>query len=99
MPNGPGGFAYIPVGSPLFPEQRILMTEWTAEPQAVSSYAVDAAGDPIPASRKPFFTSFVQPWGSYFDPGTGDYILLQWNSQPDHVYIVKGFVPPPSLPG
>ena len=99
VPNGPGGFAYIPVGSPLFPEQRIMMTEWTSQPQAVSSYAVDAAGDPIPASRKPFFTSFVKPWGSYFEPETGDYIFLQWENQPDHVYIVQGFVPPPPLPG
>jgi|GEM_PF-1772680 len=99
VPNGPGGFAYIPEGSPLFPEQRIMMTEWTAQPQAVSSYAVDAAGDPIPASRKPFFTSFVKPWGSYFEPETGDYIFLQWENQPDHVYIVQGFVPPPPLPG
>lgn len=99
VPNGPGGFAYIPVGSPLFPEQRIIMTEWTSAPQAVSSYAVDAAGDPIPATRKPFFTSFVKPWGSYFEPETGDYIFLQWENQPDHVYIVQGFVPPPPLPG
>ncbi len=99
VPNGPGGFAYIPVGSPLFPEQRIIMTEWTSQPQAVSSYAVDAAGDPIPATRKPFFTSFVKPWGSYFEPETGDYIFLQWENQPDHVYIVQGFVPPPPLPG
>jgi hypothetical protein len=99
VPHGPGGFAYIPVGSPLFPEQRIIMTEWTSQPQAVSSYAVDAAGDPIPATRKAFFTSFVKPWGSYFEPETGDYIFLQWENQPDHVYIVQGFVPPPPLPG
>ncbi|MBK7828446.1 hypothetical protein [Nannocystis sp.] len=99
IPNGPGGFAYIPIGSPLFPEQRIIMTEWDSVPQAVSSFAVDAAGDPIPATRKGFFTSFVKPWGSYFEPETGDYIFLQWENQPDHVYIVQGFVPPPPLPG
>jgi hypothetical protein len=99
IPNGPGGFAYIPVGSPLFPEQRIIMTEWNSVPQAVSSFAVDAAGDPIPDTRKGFFTSFAKPWGSYFEPETGDYIFLQWEQQPDHVYIVQGFVPPPPLPG
>lgn len=99
IPNGPGGFAYIPIGSPLFPEQRIIMTEWDSDPQAVSSFAVDATGDPIPATRKGFFTSFVKPWGSYFEPETGDYIFLQWEKQPDHVYIVQGFVPPPPLPG
>lgn len=96
---GPGGFSYIPAGSPLFPEQRIMVTEWLSNPRSVSSYAVDADGDPIPATRKLFFESFVKPWGSYFEPETGDYMFLQWEAQPDHVYIVQGFVPPPPIPG
>jgi hypothetical protein len=50
-------------------------------------------------SVKPFFESFNKPWGSYFEPETGDYIFLQWEAQPDHVYIVQGFVPPPPIPG
>jgi hypothetical protein len=99
IPNGPGGFAYIPAGSPLFPEQRIMVTEWLSQPQSVATYAVDAAGDPIPATRKLFIESFVKPWGSYFEPETGDYMFLQWEAQPDHIYIVQGFVPPPLLPG
>lgn len=99
LPGGPGGFAYIPVGSPQFSEQRIMVTEWLTNPQRVSSYAVDASGDPIPASVKPFFETFNKPWGSYFEPETGDYIFLQWEAQPDHVYIVQGFVPPPPIPG
>ncbi|MDC0716585.1 hypothetical protein [Nannocystis bainbridge] len=99
LPGGPGGFAYIPAGSPGFPEQRIMVTEWLTQPRRVSSYAVDAEGDPIVDSHKPFFESFVNPWGSYFEPETGDYIFLQWEAQPDHVYIVQGFVPPPPIPG
>lgn len=99
LPGGPGGFAYIPKGSPQFPDQRIMVTEWLTDPRRVSSYAVDAAGDPIPDTVKPFFESFIKPWGSYFEPETGDYIFLQWEAQPDHVYIVQGFVPPPPIPG
>ena len=99
LPGGPGGFAYIPKGSPQFPDQRIMVTEWLTMPQRVSSYAVDAEGDPIPDSVKPFFETFNKPWGSYFEPETGDYIFLQWEAQPDHVYIVQGFVPPPPIPG
>ena len=99
VPYGPGGFAYIPAGSPLFPEQRIMVTEWLAVPRSVSSYAVDDEGDPIPATRKLFFESFNKPWGSYFEPETGDYMFLQWEAQPDHIYIVQGFVPPPPIPG
>jgi len=99
LPGGPGGFAYIPKGSPGFPDQRIMVTEWLTNPQAVASYAVDDQGDPIVDTHKPFFTSFIKPWGSYFEPTTGDYIFLQWEAQPDHVYIVQGFVPPPPIPG
>ncbi len=95
--HGPGGFAYIPEGSPLFPEQRIIVTEWLSNPQSVSSYAVDDEGDPIPETRKLFFESFVKPWGSYFEPETGDYMFLQWENMPDHIYIVQGFVPPPPI--
>ncbi len=97
IPYGPGGFAYIPEGSPLFPEQRIMVTEWLSDPRGVSTYAVDDEGDPIPDTRKPFFESFVRPWGSYFEPETGDYMFLQWENNPDHIYIVQGFVPPPPI--
>jgi hypothetical protein len=96
---GPGGFAYIPAGSPLFPKQRIMVTEWLSDPRGVSSYEVDDEGDPKAETRKPFFESFVKPWGSYFEPETGDYMFLQWEAQPDHIFIVQGFVPPPPIPG
>lgn len=101
LPDGPGGVAYIPIGSPQFPEQRIMVTEFLSTPKRVSSYAVDDQGDPIPESHKPFFVSFEKPWGSYFEPLTGDYMFLQFAAQggDDHVYIVQGFVPPPPIPG
>ena len=52
---------------------------------AVAVYEVDAMGDPIVRTRKPFFTTFPNPWGAYFEPNTGDFIFLTWgrSSGPD----------------
>jgi hypothetical protein len=91
-----GGFAYVPPGSPGFPTPSLIMAEWSGH--AVVTYEVDANGDPLPATRKPFFTSFPAPWGAYFEPVTGDYLFLTWETVPDRVYIVQGFEKPPPPP-
>ncbi|MEB2310967.1 MAG: hypothetical protein OZ921_02080 [Sorangiineae bacterium] len=91
-----GGFAYVPPGSPGFDQPSLIMAEWQG--RAVVTYEVDDAGDPIAGSRKPFFSSFPQPWGAYFEPETGDYLFLTWVSSPDRVYIVQGFEKPPPPP-
>jgi hypothetical protein len=104
LPNNPGGFAYVPAGSPGFPSARVIVAEWVAgDPilDRVATYAIDAEGDPIPNSRDEFLTKITRPWGAYFEEVTGDYLFLQWDpsdSQPDHVYLVQGFVPPPDTP-
>jgi hypothetical protein len=91
-----GGFAYVPPGSPGFPKPSLIMAEWQGS--AVVSYEVNDQGDPLPATRKPFFTTFPMPWGAYFEPVTGDYLFLTWESVPDRVYIVQGFDKPPPPP-
>ncbi|MFT3769919.1 MAG: hypothetical protein QM820_31200 [Minicystis sp.] len=96
LPGGPGGFAYVPKGSPGFPKQSLIISEWSADTVAV--YEVDDQGDPIVASRQDFFTSFPKPWGAYFEPETGDYLFLTWGPTPDRVYVVQGFLPPPPPP-
>lgn len=96
LPNGPGGFAYVPAGSPGFAENRIILSEWSAD--SVATYAVDGQGDPDPATRKAFFESFTKPWGAYFDPLTGDFLFLTWGPAPDRVYVVQGFTKPPPPP-
>jgi hypothetical protein len=102
IPNNPGGFAYVPAGSPGFPNQSLIVAEWRVSSPAddkVATYEVDAQGDPLPATRKEFFTTFPRPWGAYFEPVTGDYLFLTWGeSGPDRVYIVQGFAPPPPPP-
>jgi hypothetical protein len=100
VPNEPGGFAYVPAGSPGFTNQSVIVAEWrSADPtlDRVAVYEVDANGDPMVATRQEFFHTFPRPWGAYFEPLTGDYLFLSWGAGVDHVYIVQGFVPPPPI--
>ena len=96
VPNEPGGFAYVPAGSPGFSAQTIIMAEWGATNQVVV-YDADGSGDPMPATRRLFFSMFPKPWGAYFEPVTGDFLFLSWGTGNDHVYLVTGFVPPPVI--
>ena len=99
LPNGPGGFAYVPPESPGFAESSIIMAEWSADKVAV--YQSNDQGDPMVETRKDFFVTFPKPWGAYFDPESGDYLFLTWGATPpDRVYVVRGFVkpPPPEVP-
>jgi hypothetical protein len=100
VPNEPGGFAYVPAGSPGFTNQSLIVAEWRAgDPDAdrVAVYEVDGQGDPTVNTRREFFSKFPRPWGAYFEPVTGDYLFLSWGTGADRVYIVQGFVPPPPI--
>ncbi|MBZ5713900.1 hypothetical protein [Nannocystis pusilla] len=93
---GPGGFAYVPDGSPGFEVDHLIVSEWSAG--TVGVYQVDDQGDPLPASRKDFYLDFPSPWGAYFEPLTGDFMFLTWGAGQDRIYIVQGFEPPPPVP-
>jgi hypothetical protein len=98
--NNPGGFAYVPAGSPGFDQQAIILAEWNVSDlnlDRVAVYDADAQGDPIPATRREFLSRFPRPWGAYFEPLTGDYFFLSWGTGMDRVYVVQGFVPPPPI--
>lgn len=92
LDHGPGGLAYVPPGSPGFPEASLLVSEWyrgrftpeknmnpSPDTQRVAAYRVDERGTPVPSSRQDFFESFDRPWGAYFEPVTGDFIFLSWS--------------------
>jgi hypothetical protein len=96
LPNGPGGFGYVPQGSPQFAKQSLITPEWPGGQVAV--YEVDGVGDPIVSTRRQFFDEFPVPWGAYFEPTTGDFIFLSWGSGNDQIYIVQGFAQPPPPP-
>ena len=100
LPNNPGGFAYVPAGSPGFGKQSIILAEWNQTDRTqdrVAVYDADDNGDPVPSTRQEFMTKFPRPWGAYFEPVTGDYLFLTWGDGNDRVYIVQGFVPPPPI--
>ncbi len=92
----PGGFAYVPAGSPGFAKPSMMVAEWNAN--VVSTYEVDEQGDPIVSTRKLFFDEFTRPWGAYFDAITGDYLFLTWGGKEDRVFVVQGFAVPPPGP-
>ena len=92
LPNWPGGFAYVPVGSQGFPRPSMIVAEWNN--LTVAAYEVDSQGDPMVSTRRPFIDNFDRPWGAYFEPMTGDYLFLSWGASQDQVFIVQGFVPP-----
>lgn len=96
LPNGPGGFSYVPEGSPGFDEPHVIVAEWSVN--KVGVYVADEEGDPVEETRKDFYTTFPRPWGAYFEPVTGDYLFLTWGAGVDRVYIVQGFEAPPPLP-
>ncbi len=96
LPGGPGGFAYVPAGSPGFAKQSLIVAEWSVD--TVGVYEVDEQGDPVVGTRQDFFTTFPKPWGAYFEPQTGDFLFLTWGTLPDRVFVVTGFAPPPPPP-
>ena len=100
VPTEPGGFAYVPAGSPGFTTQSLILAEWRRfDPtqDRVAVFDVDAQGDPIVTTRREFFSRFPRPWGAYFEPVTGDYLFLSWGTGQDRIYVVQGFVPPPPI--
>lgn len=97
LSGGPGGFAYVPLGSAQFMRPSIILSEWTAN--QVSVVEVDKQGNPLGGSRRVVFTRFPRPWGAYFEPETGDFLFMTWGRPglPDSVFIVQGFEKPPPV--
>ena len=95
IPGGPEGFIYVPIGSPLFPSQSMLVSEFSAN--RVSSYPIDANGNPVLASRQLFVTQLSGAEGAAIDPLTGDFFFSTFGGG-NHVVAVRGFALPPSEP-
>lgn len=97
LSGGPGGFAYVPLGSAQFTKPSIIISEWSAS--EVSVIEVDQQGNPVAGTRRRMFSRFPRPWGAYFEPETGDFLFLTWARPglPDSVFIVQGFQKPPPV--
>lgn len=94
LQGGPEGIAYVPQGSPLFPNPSILVSEWSSG--KVGVYEVDSNGNPIISTRREFL-SLARAEGAYIDPLTGDFLFSTWGASggSDHVIVVRGFTQPP----
>ena len=99
---GPEGVIFIPAGNPLFSANSVLIAEWgngSVESGFITSYEVDANGDPILGTRKVFMSGLEGAQGAAIDPLTGDFLFSTFGTLNDHVIAVHGFttvVPEPS---
>lgn len=92
--GGPEGIVYVPTGSVLFDNPAILISEYGVG--RVSTFDVDANGDPIFASRRDFVTGLDGAEGAVIDPVTGDFLFSTFGGG-NRIIQVTGFaIPEPS---
>ncbi len=89
IPGAPEGFAYVPLGSPLFPFPSMVVTEWNNS--SIVAYTLDAEGNPKPATRSVIASGLGSVEGSSFDPVSGDLLVMKFSTA--HLYIIRGFGP------
>ncbi len=92
---GPEGFIYVPLGSPLFSSQSMLVSEYGSG--SVGSYPIDANGNPVPASRQTFISGLTGAEGAAIDPVTGDFFFSTFGGS-NQVFEVRGFAAPTAPP-
>lgn len=71
--NSPNGIVYAPAGAPLFPVDSVFIAELRVG--TIAAFEVNANGDPIPSTRKPFVTDLLGFGGAALDPLTGDLLF------------------------
>jgi hypothetical protein len=91
LPGGPEGFVYVAAGSPLFPKNSLLISEWSAN--EISTYEADDAGDPRPGTRRLLIDGLRGAEGAFRDPASGDFFFSTWGQTADRVVVVRGFAP------
>jgi hypothetical protein len=92
---GPEGFVYVPLGSPLFSVQSLLMAEYGSG--TIGVYPIDGSGNPVPASRHNFITGLTGAEGATIDPVTGDFFFSTFGGS-SQVLEVRGFAIPAATP-
>ena len=88
--GGPEGIVYVEAGASLFPEQSVLVSEYSLG--RIVSYQVDGNGDAIESSRRIFLTGLSGAEGGTRDPLTGDFLFSTFGGG-NRVLIVTGFDP------
>ncbi len=85
---GPEGFVYIRAGSPEFPTNTLLVSEYSAG--RVSAFDIDASADPIAMTRRTLVSGLSGVEGAAIDPETGDFLFSTFNGG-NRVIVVRGF--------
>jgi hypothetical protein len=88
--GGPEGIVYIDAANPGFVVDSILLSEYNAG--AIGAYEIDANGDPIFSSRRPFITGLSGAEGAEIDALTGDFLFSTFGGG-NRVIVVTGFIP------
>ena len=88
LSGGLEGIAYVLAGNPGFTADSVLVAEYSAG--QISTYEIDANGDPIPESGRLFVTDLSGAEGAAVDPVTGDFVFSTFGGG-DRVVVVRGF--------
>lgn len=91
LQGGVEGIFYVPAGSNLFTNPSILVAEYGNG--VISSYEVDANGDPLVGTRKIFMSGLTGAEGAALDPFTNDFLFSTFGGG-NHVIAVQGFAAP-----
>jgi hypothetical protein len=94
VPGGPEGFTYVPPGSPVFPANSMLLSEYSDG--NIVAYTLDGNGDPVVASRSVVLSGLSGAEGAAIDPVTGDFLFSTFGEAVDHVVAIHGFSVPPT---
>ncbi|HVT12563.1 MAG TPA: PEP-CTERM sorting domain-containing protein [Fimbriimonadaceae bacterium] len=91
LQGGPEGFTYVPLGSPLFTNPSMILSEYDAG--IVATYELDANGDPIVGTRRVFMSDLSGAEGAFIDPLTGDFLFSTFGGG-SRIIRVTGFAVP-----
>ncbi|MDF1836940.1 MAG: hypothetical protein P1V35_03645 [Planctomycetota bacterium] len=89
--GGTEGLVYIAGGNPGFTSNAALISEYGAN--RVSTYDIDANGNPVVATRRAFMNGLSGAEGAVIDPITGDFLFSTFGGG-NRVLVVRGFDAP-----
>ena len=87
----PEGIVYIADYNPKFDAESVLVSRWSIGD--VVACEIDANGDPLMDTLRPFIAGLSGAMGAAIDPETGQFFFSTWGGG-DHLVLVKGFTTP-----
>lgn len=95
LSGGPEGIIFADNLSPLFTTDSMIVAEYSLG--RVSTYELDANGNPILASRRAFISGLSGAEGAVIDPLTGDFLFSTFGGV-NHLLRVDGLAAPVVIP-